>query len=1221
MADTREVMSEQQRVVEEQAALRRVATLVAGGAGQDEIFAAVAAEVGRLLDVPIVQMSRYVSDTTVMVVGVSGEQPPFTQGSQWPLDGPTLSARVRDTGRPARIDDYADLPGTIPDLVRQAGVRSGVGAPIVVNGKLWGVIMGLATDEATLPAGIEDRLLGFTELVGTAIANADARANLRSLAEEQAALSKIAVTVAEGAPPEEVFAGVAAEIGRLLDVPAISMVRFEPDGTSTAIALWGEGNPFGVGATFEPWPGVMQQVRETGRPARLEDFAYSTGPTTARLQEARIHSGVGVPIIVDGRVWGTTIALATGGATLPDGVEERLSRFTRLVATAIGNTQARDELRGLADEQAALRRVATLVAEGARPDDVLAAVASEIARVLNVPLVGTYRYESDRTATIVASWGENDRHQVGSGWPLEGRSVVAEVFHTGQPARIDDYSGVHSDIADVARETGIRSCVGVPIIIDGGLWGVVTAATTMPEPLGDQVVTRLRAFTELVGTAIADTEAQDDLRLLAEEQGALRHVATLIAKGAEPNAVLGAIAEQIAHVLGVTNVGIYRYEPDEGATIVAAWGGHPQPIGHRHSIRGLQGHSVLAAILETGQAARIDDYSNLQGEMAEVARELGLLWTAGVPIEIDGRLWGVMAAASQEPDPTPERTEARLSAFTELAATAISNSQIGDDLRRLADEQGALRRVATLVAEGAAPRDVFSSVAEEIGKVLRVPLVSTYRYEADGTALVVANWGDPLYPVGSRLNLEGLAILPSIRETGRPAKVDDYFALGGEVAQAAREAGFRWAVGVPIVIDGRVWGAMTAASPEPNQNPARTQERLVAFTELVATAISNTQVSDDVHRLADEQAALRRVATLVAEGAPAEEVFAAVAQETAQVSGLPLVELARFDSDGFATVMASAGDHPLKTGTRWPMDNPIGSIAIQETRAPARIEYTDAVPGTTAAALRSIGVRWACGVPIVVDGRVWGSLGAADVGEEPLPPGTEDRLIGFTELVATAVSNATTQAQLLASRARIVTAGDDARRRIERNLHDGTQQQLVSLGLDLQALKNEIPADLGATRAEIGRLQEKLVFITDEIREISRGLHPSLLSHAGLAAALRSLARTSAVPVELEVELDHRLPQSIEIATYFVVSESLANAAKHAQASHVRVGVVVDDGCLRAVVADDGKGGARPEEGSGLTGLIDRVEALGGRLALSSPYGKGTTVEIELPLYAAVPAA
>jgi PAS domain S-box-containing protein len=1037
------------RVIEEQAALRRVATLVAGASEPAEVFAAVAEEVARLLDMPIVQMSRYVSDQTVSVVAAWGEQP-LPPGSSWPLDGPTLSARVLKTGRPARIDDYSDLPGTIPELIRQAGIRSGVGAPLMVNGELWGVIMALSTDDRPLGAGIEARLLDFTELVGTAIANADARADLERLADEQAALRRVAVLVAEGSPPEDVFAAVAEQVGTLLNVPAISMVRFEPEGTSMAIAVWGDGNPFGVGATFEPWPGVMLQVRETGRPARLEDYAYSTGPTTARLQAAGIHSGVGVPIIVDGRIWGTTIALATGGASLPDGIEERLASFTDLVATAISNTQARDELRLLADEQGALRRVATLVAEGDEPQDILAAVAEEIAHVLGVPLVGTYRYESDGTATVVAGWGE----------PL-------------------------------------------------------------------------------------------------------------------------------------------------------------YPIGSQLS---LEGQSILASVLQTRRPASIDDYSDLEGDVARTARDAGVRWAVGVPIVIEGRLWGAMTAASTESAPTPALTEARLTAFTELVATAISNTQVSDDLRRLADEQGALRRVATLVAQGAEGRGVFDAVCEETGRLLAATSVNLAQFTPDGFNLTMAGWSlrDTHVPAGTRLPLDGDTINVAVWKQGTPGRFETYEGASGELAALIRERGIRSEVGAPVIVAGDVWGALFAGWDTGEPPPAGIEFRLASFAELVGTAVANTQSRDDLRRLADEQAALRRVATLVAEGAPPPQVFAAVAREVAEVSGLPLVEMARFDPDGWVTVIGSAGDHPLRTGTRWPTDNPRGSVVLRDTRRPIRIEYTDDLPGTVAEALRSIGVRWALGVPIIVDGRIWGSIGVAAVGEQPPPADVEERLLGFTELVATAVSNATNYAQLIASRARIVAAGDEARRRIERDLHDGTQQQLVSIGLDLKGLKGSLPAGSDAARAEVDRLQDKLVVVTEDIREISRGLHPALLSHAGLAPALRSLARRSLVPVELDLDVDRRLPQSIEIATYFVVSEALANAAKHADASGLKISVGIEGDRLRAVIVDDGKGGAQPGAGSGLTGLIDRVEALGGRLSVASPRGHGTTISIELGLGSAV---
>jgi signal transduction histidine kinase len=334
------------------------------------------------------------------------------------------------------------------------------------------------------------------------------------------------------------------------------------------------------------------------------------------------------------------------------------------------------------------------------------------------------------------------------------------------------------------------------------------------------------------------------------------------------------------------------------------------------------------------------------------------------------------------------------------------------------------------------------------------------------------------------------------------------------------------------------------------------------------------------------------------------------------------VNLAHFTPDGFNLTMAgwSLRDTHVPTGTRLPLEGDTINVVVWKTGTPGRFDSYQGAGGELATLIRDRGIVSEVGAPVIVAGDVWGALIAGwDTGEPP-PAGIEFRLASFAELIATAIANATTYSQLLASRARIVAAGDEARRRIERDLHDGTQQQLVSLGLDLQALKRSIPTEEESVRAEIQRVQDALNSVTDDVREISRGLHPSLLTQAGLDAALRSLTRRSGVPVDLDLKIDRRLPQSIEITTYFVVSELLANAAKHAQASNARVQVSVDVGRLRAVVSDDGKGGARPGHGSGLTGLADRVEALGGRLTLTSRRGHGTTVSIELPLDAQISA-
>jgi signal transduction histidine kinase len=253
------------------------------------------------------------------------------------------------------------------------------------------------------------------------------------------------------------------------------------------------------------------------------------------------------------------------------------------------------------------------------------------------------------------------------------------------------------------------------------------------------------------------------------------------------------------------------------------------------------------------------------------------------------------------------------------------------------------------------------------------------------------------------------------------------------------------------------------------------------------------------------------------------------------------------------------------------------------------------------------------GAPILVDGRVWGAAIVGSSRPEPLPPDTETRLADFTDLVATAIANAETRAQLTASRARIVAAADDARRRIERDLHDGAQQRLVSLGLELRTTEASVPPDLHPLKERISHLVTSVAGISEEVQEISRGIHPAILSKGGLGPALKALARRSAVPVELVLDVDRRLPDPAEVAAYYVVAEALTNAAKHARASAVTVCAEAEGVTLRLSIRDDGIGGADSAKGSGLTGLIDRVEALGGRMQIMSPPGSGTSMRVTIP--------
>jgi signal transduction histidine kinase len=266
------------------------------------------------------------------------------------------------------------------------------------------------------------------------------------------------------------------------------------------------------------------------------------------------------------------------------------------------------------------------------------------------------------------------------------------------------------------------------------------------------------------------------------------------------------------------------------------------------------------------------------------------------------------------------------------------------------------------------------------------------------------------------------------------------------------------------------------------------------------------------------------------------------------------------------------------------------------------------------AALHHLGLGSEVGAPIVVEGRLWGVMVAAWTQQQPVSAGAEARMAQFTALVATAVANADSRAELTASRGRVVAAADETRRRIERDLHDGTQQRLVSLALELRAAEAEVPPELVGIREQLAQTAEGLAGATAELQEISRGIHPALLSRGGLTPALRTLARRSSVPVELDSRINGRLPDGVEVAAYYVVSEALTNAAKHAHASVVHIAVQTEDSTVELVVRDDGIGGADPRRGSGLIGLRDRVEALGGTIEITSNAGNGTLVLAKIPI-------
>jgi signal transduction histidine kinase len=372
---------------------------------------------------------------------------------------------------------------------------------------------------------------------------------------------------------------------------------------------------------------------------------------------------------------------------------------------------------------------------------------------------------------------------------------------------------------------------------------------------------------------------------------------------------------------------------------------------------------------------------------------------------------------------------------------------------------------------------------------------------------------------------------------------------------------------------------------------------------------------DAVEQMAREHAALRRVATFVARQPTPEEVFALVTREAGELLGARFTGLLRVESETTAVFVAGwarGGEVPLPVGSRGMLDGRGLMGRVLRTGRPVRLEDFDEAGGVAAEQMRRIGVRSAVAGPIVLGDRVWGALTAAYGDGLELPAGSEDPVAAFAELVAYAIDNAEAREELAASRLRLVEAADAQRRQVVRDIHDGAQQRLVHAVMTLQLAnsRDDVTPQLESVLAEaLGAAQAAI----DDLRELARGLHPTLLTTRGLRAAVEGLADRAPVPVQIEIP-ERRWPRSVEAAAYFVVAEALTNVAKYARASHVTVRVAARDGRLHVLVEDDGAGGALATAGSGLSGLQDRVVALDGTFSVDSPAGGGTRVMVEVPV-------
>jgi signal transduction histidine kinase len=698
----------------------------------------------------------------------------------------------------------------------------------------------------------------------------------------------------------------------------------------------------------------------------------------------------------------------------------------------------------------------------------------------------------------------------------------------------------------------------------------------------DGYVTRVNPAVE---QALGELPARAELARLAEEQAALRRVAALVARDAPQAEIFAAIADAARELLGTEEVSIMRFENERSSIVVARSGEATKllPSGTRLP---LDVDSAAARVLRTGKPARIDDYTRMTGPIAGAARPFSVRCVVGSPIMVKGGVWGAIVAGTRQVEALPPDTEVRLSQFTELMTTAIANAESQARAGRLAGEQGALRRIATLVAEEQSPTAVFAKVAEEAANLFENVECALFRDSGDDNATVVAAQGadmSALFPVGTGLPTEGEGALASALRGGWPQRIE-YRTAGGATAAAARKLGISSAVVSPIVARDEIWGAIVAARFDGGSCPPDTETRLAQFADLVATAIANADARAQVERLAEEQAALRRVAMLAAAGASPTAVLDAVAAEVQALLDADQVAVNRFDPGDEILVVAHRGLGAGRT--------PVGS----------RVSIADIA--------RDKDLRSSVSAPISVEGRLWGLMTASwETDEPPPPPEAEERMVKFAELLDTAIANADRRDQLTASRARLVTAGDEARRRVVRDLHDGAQQRLVHTIVTLKRAQRALRQD--DEKAEALQHAEQG---TAELRELAHGILPAVLTRGGLRAGVDALVARLDLPVRVEVSTG-RFPAELEASAYFIVAEALTNVMKHAHAARAEVIASAEDGVLQVEVRDDGVGGADPS-GQGLVGMADRVSALGGQLRVDSPADGGTRLSATLPLAA-----
>jgi GAF domain-containing protein len=1141
-------------------------------------------------------------------------------------------------GRDAVLSFQTSMLASIPDVgVEPVRVVAQTGPTIVMELRLTNPVAPPVADEPGWKLDgliceifeVRDGLIGSIRSYHaahsddrTVVGEVPSRIEAAELAAEEAAVRRIATSVARGAPQEEVVASVDRALAGTPGAALTALLRFEDDGAVTAVAASARRRPLSdLGGPSTGAPVLHGWRAEDGARRLGPEPPVQDGPLFDQARDLGLRSAIGVPIEVGARVWGIAYLATADGDPLPETTVARVARFTELLAAALVNAESRAALQELAAEQSAFRRLAELVAYGAPRADVFTAISREAAELLATEFAALMAYEPDGATRFVGGHNMPAGLAVGRVVP-PGEGICATVLATTRPARIDDYSGLQGAPAEDSRAAGVSSMAGAPIVVDGRTWGAFVAGTTDATRLPQGLERRLARFAEMAATSVSVAHARDELRERVDEQAALLRVADMVARGVGETELFETVAREASGLVEETPSTLLRFDRDGRQTVLASWRG-PVPVGTTASIAE-DDAGVVATVRRTGRPARFDDRA---ADRPSWLRCFGVVASAGVPIFVEDRLWGVLVVALADAEPPadarsellPAYTESRLQQFAALISAALANAHARAELRDVVDEQAGLLRVAELVARGVGQDELFETVAREASRLVADEGATLLRFEAESTFRVVASWHGPV-AVGAVqvVAADDVGLIADVIRTGRAARVDDYAVIDGP-SYARKQFGVGSAVGVPIFVEDRMWGVLAVSQPDlglpPGPGgrglPLDAERRLQQFAELVAAALANAQARAEVQQLADEQAALRRVAELAARSVSPQEVFEAVAAEASRLIGDEAMTLSRFDDRG-ATVMA-ARHSPLPIGRLVPADPGSSVEQVRATGRPFRVDDYDVAAAPRTA--REFGVRASVAVPIAVGDRIWGLLGATST-ERALPPDTEHRLAQFAQIAGAAIANAEAHEQLIASRRRVVATADDTRRRIQRDVHDGAQQRLVQTLVTLKLALEALGEETGVVPDLVAESLASAERANAELGDIVRGILPASLSRGGLRTGLESLIADLKLPVDLDIAVP-RLPVETETTAYFVVGEALTNVVKHARADHASVAIAVRGATLAIEVRDDGVGGADPQQGTGLIGLFDRVGAVRGVLAIVSPPGEGTTLRATLPIPAA----